>query len=218
MCKIFGEDGMESWRIAGSGDGEKQVPSLVSYTRPMYWIFLSDTTSPAAGPCPVLCCVQRTTSWRGEEGRPKAAWDNRSSTRLWDVGVSETLGLVCKGRLDPCSTIPCGVGSKGGGGSCGFASEVKVVVHKISKEASCVWFNPLQPGLAELASPAKLSQQGPERICLLPCLGPQAQQRAPRRIGGWKHITAIQGHVAKTITVEKRKHGRLFLLWTFSLS
>ena len=62
------------------------------------------------------------------------------------------------------------------GGSCGFASEVEVAVHKISKEASCVWFSPLQPGLAELASPAKLSQQGPERIFLLPRLGPQAQR------------------------------------------
>lgn len=63
------------------------------------------------------------------------------------------------------------------GGLCGIASEVKeVVVHKISKEANRVWFSPLQPGLAELASPAKLSQQGPERIFLLPRLGPQAQQ------------------------------------------
>lgn len=98
--------------------------------------------------------------------------------------MSETLGLVCNGSLDLCSAVPCGVGSRGGGGSCGFASEVKeVVVHKISKE-SCVWFSPLQPGLAELASPAKLSQQGPERIFLLPRLGPQAQQGAPRRIGG----------------------------------
>lgn len=63
------------------------------------------------------------------------------------------------------------------GGSCGFASEVKeVVVHNISKEASCIWFSPSQPGLAELASPAKLSQQGPERIFLLPRLGPKAQR------------------------------------------
>lgn len=85
------------------------------------------------------------------------------------------------------------------GGSCGFASEVKeVVVHKISKGASCVWFSPLQPGLAELASPAECSQQGPERIFLLPRLGPQAQRWAPRRVGGWKQITAMQGLVAKT--------------------
>jgi len=70
------------------------------------------------------------------------------------------------------------------GGSCGFPSEVKeVVVHKISTEASCVWFSPLEPGLAELANAAKLSQQGPERIFLLPRLGPQAQQRAPGRAG-----------------------------------
>lgn len=63
------------------------------------------------------------------------------------------------------------------GGSCGFTSEIKeVAAHKISREASCVWFSPLQPGLAKLASPAKLSQQGPARIFLLPRLGPQAQQ------------------------------------------
>lgn len=62
-------------------------------------------------------------------------------------------------------------------GSHGFASEVKeIVVHKISKEASSVWFSSSQPGLAELASPAKLSQQGPERIFFLPRLGPQAQR------------------------------------------
>lgn len=71
------------------------------------------------------------------------------------------------------------------GGSHGFASEVKeIVVHKISKEVSCVWFSPSQPGLAKLASPAKLSQQSPERIFFLPHLGPQAQQRASRRVGG----------------------------------
>lgn len=165
---------MKRWRIAGSDGREKQVPSLVSFTRSKYWI-LSAMTSSAAGPCPVLCWVQRRAGWRGKEGRLKAAWDSRSSTRLWYVGVSETLGLVCNRRLDPCSAIPCGVGSRGGGGSCGFASEVKeLVVHKISKEASCVWFSPLQPGLDELASPAKLSHQGPERIFLLPRLGPQA--------------------------------------------
>lgn len=85
------------------------------------------------------------------------------------------------------------------GGSCGFTSEVKeVVVHKISEEASCVWFSPLQPGLAKLASPTKLSQRGPERIFFLPRLGPQAQWRAPRRVGGWQHITAMQGLVAET--------------------
>lgn len=56
--------------------------------------------------------------------------------------MSETLGLVCSGRLDLCSAVPCGVGSRGGGGPCGFASEVKeVVVHKISKEASCLVYS-----------------------------------------------------------------------------
>lgn len=115
---------------------------------------------------------------------------------MWEC--LKTLGLVCNGRLGLCSALPCGVGSRGGGGSCGFASEVKeVVAQKISKAASCVWFSPLQPGLAELTSPAKFSQQGPERIFFLPCLGPQAQQGAPRRICGWKHFTAMQGHVAK---------------------
>lgn len=33
---------------------EKQVPSLVSYTRSTYWIFLSDVTGSAAGSCPIL--------------------------------------------------------------------------------------------------------------------------------------------------------------------
>lgn len=52
----------------------------------------------------------------GEEGRLKAAWDNRRSTRLCEicVGVSEALGLICNGRLGPCSAVPCGVGSRGG--------------------------------------------------------------------------------------------------------
>lgn len=56
MCKIFGVGGMERWRIAGSDGRETQVPLLVSYTRPMYWIFLSDITSSAAAPD--LSCVE----------------------------------------------------------------------------------------------------------------------------------------------------------------
>lgn len=206
-CKIFGVGRMERWRIAGSDGREKQVPLLVAYTRPMYWIFMSDITSSAAGPWPVLCWVQRRTGWRGEEGRLKAAWDKRSSTRLRDVGVSEDSWLSMQWKTWLCSALPCGVGSRGGGGSCGFASVVKeVVVQKISKAASCVWFSPLQPGLAELASPAKFSHQGPERIFFLPCLGPQAQQGAPRRICGWKHITAMQGMLQRKVnggTVEE---------------
>lgn len=52
----------------------------------------------------------------GEEGRPEAAWDKRRSTRLCEmhVGVSEALGLICNGRLQLCSAVPCGVGSGGG--------------------------------------------------------------------------------------------------------
>lgn len=112
----------------------------------------------------------------GEEGRLKAAWDKRRSTRLCEihVGVSEALGLMGGLICAQQSLVVLGAEE---GGSCGFTLEVKeIVVHKISKEASCVWFRPLQPGLAKLASPTKLSQQGPEKIFLLPRLGPQAQR------------------------------------------
>lgn len=52
----------------------------------------------------------------------------------------------------------------------------EIVVRRISEEASCVGFSPSQPGLAELAGPTKLSQRGPEGLCLLPRSGPQARR------------------------------------------
>lgn len=49
-------------------------------------------------------------------GRLKAARENRRSTQLCEIhmGVSEARGLMCNGRLDLCSAIPCGAGSRGG--------------------------------------------------------------------------------------------------------